>query len=105
MTNTKIVQETGRDTVERLRSDIDRGRTGEKIDWPDPAAAPLGVDEEAAGTPVPGEGIAMARAHEMQGPTTRDNPRRGLGAAWILIAVIVLFVVVAGAAGFIATRS
>jgi hypothetical protein len=26
-------------------------RTGDKVDWPDPAMAPLGTDDEAAGTP------------------------------------------------------
>lgn len=37
--------------VDRLRSDIDRGVTGEKNPWPDPAAAPLGTDAEAGGDP------------------------------------------------------
>lgn len=36
----------------RLRHAIDSGNTGEKVNYPDPAAAPLGTDEEAAGTPV-----------------------------------------------------
>ena len=39
-------------TVERLRRDIDAGRTGDKSPGSDPAAAPLGTDDEAAGTPV-----------------------------------------------------
>lgn len=38
-------------TTDRIRSDIDSGRTGEKVDFPDPAAAPLGSDAEAAGAP------------------------------------------------------
>jgi len=49
-------------TVEQLRADIDRGRTGDKIAGPDPAAAPLGADEEAAGTPLRPEAVAAARA-------------------------------------------
>jgi len=39
--------------AERLRNDIDAGRTGDKVPYPDPAAAPLGTDDEAAGTRPP----------------------------------------------------
>jgi hypothetical protein len=39
-------------TPEQLRSDIDHGRTGDKVNFPDPAAAPLGTDDEAAGTSI-----------------------------------------------------
>lgn len=38
-------------TMERLRADIDTGRTGEKVRYSDPAAVPLGADDEAAGHP------------------------------------------------------
>lgn len=38
-------------TTDQLRSAIDSGRTGEKVNFPDPAAAPLGTDAEAAGEP------------------------------------------------------
>ena len=38
-------------TVDRMRADISRGKTGEKVGFPDPAAAPLGTDDEAAGHP------------------------------------------------------
>lgn len=42
---------TGREpNVTQLRDRIDRGRTGEKVPAADPAAAPLGTDDEAAGT-------------------------------------------------------
>jgi hypothetical protein len=34
-----------------LKYDIDRGRGGDKVDAFDPAVAPLGTDDEAAGTP------------------------------------------------------
>lgn len=37
-------------TVEQLRAVIDRGETGEKTPFSDPATAPLGTDDEAAGT-------------------------------------------------------
>jgi len=38
-------------TVDRIRADISGERTREKIAFPDPAAAPLGTDEEAGGHP------------------------------------------------------
>jgi hypothetical protein len=44
------------DNTSRLRHEIDSGRTGDKVDFVDPAAAPLGTDEEAGGrTPAPAE--------------------------------------------------
>ncbi len=38
-------------TSAQLRDDIDRRLTGEKVAAKDPAAVPLGTDDEAAGTP------------------------------------------------------
>lgn len=35
---------------ERLRADIDAGLTGDKVAFPDPAAAPLETDAEAGGS-------------------------------------------------------
>jgi hypothetical protein len=78
-------------SVERLRSDIDHGRTGEKVDWPDPAAAPLGTDDEAGGTPV---GAAVGRAvhrAETAASSVPRQKRQGLGAAWIVIAAALIF--------------
>jgi len=41
----------------RLRAQIDEGQAGDKVDFPDLAAAPLGTDDEAAGqTP---QGVAL----------------------------------------------
>lgn len=36
---------------EQVRDRIDSGATGEKVAGSDPAAAPLGTDDEAAGAP------------------------------------------------------
>ncbi len=36
-------------TSDKIRIDIDRGLKGDKIPFPDPAAAPLGTDAESAG--------------------------------------------------------
>ncbi|MFO1080323.1 MAG: hypothetical protein U1E23_06840 [Reyranellaceae bacterium] len=51
-------------TVSQLKADIDGGRTGDKRRGFDPAAAPLGTDDEAAGSPPPGAAIDHARASE-----------------------------------------
>jgi|SRR6185437_11882506 len=82
-------------TVEQLRHDIDRGRTGDKINWPDPAAAPLGSDDEAGGAPPTREQILYALRTECG--RVADRPPldpRGLGAAWVLIGLIVAFAAV-----------
>ena len=73
-------------TTEQLRHDIDSGRTGDKIPVGDPAAAPLGTDEEAAGAPPSPGAIAAARAEEGRGPSHR--PQHGLGAAWVLVIIV-----------------
>ena len=52
-------------TTAQLRDDIDHGRTGDKVKVSDPAAAPLGTDEEAAGTPPSGEAVRQAREYEL----------------------------------------
>ena len=39
------------ENVDQLRAAIDQGKTGDKVAFPDPAAAPLGTDDEAAGYP------------------------------------------------------
>jgi hypothetical protein len=63
-------------TTAQLRHDIDSGRTGSKVNYPDPAAAPLGTDDEAAGTPPSAEAVSLARRQEAAGPATgaRANP-------------------------------
>jgi hypothetical protein len=47
-----------------LKQDVDSGRTGDKIDYPDPVTAPLGTDDEAAGTPITRTQLDMARRIE-----------------------------------------
>src|SRR5690606_41650162 len=51
-------------TPEKLRHAIDRGATGGKVSFSDPAAVPLGTDEEAAGTPVPTHVVRLALRSE-----------------------------------------
>jgi hypothetical protein len=79
------------ETTEQLRIAIDQGTAGDKLDVTDPAAAPLGTDDEAGGTPNTAAQVRAAAAHEVR---TRPNSKRqrssGLGAAWWLIAFTVL---------------
>jgi len=73
----------------QLRADIDSGRTGDKVAFPDPAAAPLGTDEEAAGTPVSPHAAALALSLE----TARPHPGRradGAGYAWTMIVFVAM---------------
>ena len=84
------------DTIEQLRADIDSGRTGDKVSAPDPAMAPLGTDDEAAGTPPSPAAIALTRRIENARPS-QPAARTGLGHAWILIAfVIALAIAIVG---------
>jgi len=73
--------------AERLRDAIDSGRTGDKVAWADPAIAPLGADEEAAGTPPTPEAMQQAFASE----TTRAVPQAHADrSAWIFAGLVVL---------------
>jgi hypothetical protein len=48
----------------RLKADINAGRTGDKRAGFDPAAAPLGTDDEAAGAPIPEDVAEQVRNAE-----------------------------------------
>jgi len=70
----------------RIRRDVDHGRTGEKVDWPDPAAAPLGTDEEA-GSVGPAKGIhrsksAPAALDRGREPLNGEGPIPNIGVSW-----------------------
>lgn len=73
----------------RLRHAIDSGNTGDKVNYPDPAAAPLGTDDEAAGTRP-----AITDA-DIRNETTRPpEPQRrwipsalGERSVWLVLAV------------------
>jgi hypothetical protein len=78
--------------VDQLRADIDRGRTGDKVAAPDPAAVPLGTDEEAAGTPVPSSAITAARDLELA--RAQNRPQKSmLGVTWALAGFVVLLAI------------
>jgi hypothetical protein len=75
--------------VDELRSKIDSGQTGDKMPWPDPAAAPLGTDDEAGGAPPTRAQVAMAYRQEGGRPVSSRSPiGRGLGVAWWMVGII-----------------
>lgn len=55
----------------QARKRTDRGKTHDKVDFPDPAAAPLGTDEEAGGARTAEEDIA--RAERQREPGFKDQ--------------------------------
>jgi hypothetical protein len=71
----------------QLRQAIDSGATGEKVDYPDPAAAPLETDSEAGGANV----NFPSPSH--QAATRRDRRFTGL---WVYGVAVVIIGLVAG---------
>jgi hypothetical protein len=63
-----------RATVAQLRQDIDSGATGDKVPVLDPALAPLGTDDEAAGFPPSPEMVAALREAERAERRSRLDP-------------------------------
>ncbi len=79
-------------TTSQLRQDIDQGRAGSKVNNPDPAAAPLGTDDEAAGVPPSAVAVEAARRQEVENARVQPRqPKLGSGAQLYagLVAVIV----------------
>jgi hypothetical protein len=84
----------------QLRDAIEKGRTGDKIAWLDPAAAPLGTDEEAGGTPPAAEAVARAHRQETIRPAESRQQDGGgrmmmaliVGLALVAIALLLLLV-------------
>jgi hypothetical protein len=78
-TGTPDVTERGSDpapTADQLRKEIDRGHGGDKKGFADPSAAPLGTDDEAAGTPNTAAQRGAAYEEEITGrdPVTPTAP-------------------------------
>ncbi|MGF7159923.1 hypothetical protein FHS85_001546 [Rhodoligotrophos appendicifer] len=86
-------------TTESLRHRIDGGGAGDKVTGSDPAAAPLGTDEEAGGHPPSGVEIAAAWRHEpgqVETDPSRTNGRvNGVGRFVFLTAAIALALITA----------
>ena len=85
--------------VDQLRRQIDRGAGADKVAYSDPAAVPLGTDDEAAGhTPTVAEVQLEARTH-IGSHVAASWPRNRLGlaiyfGALALVSSLVLGVVV-----------
>ena len=77
-------------TTDRLRHDIDRGRGGDKVDNIDPAAAPLGTDDEAADKPPTPAEIKLAYRHEIgRGVSSEWNRDEDHGVAiWLTVVLL-----------------
>jgi hypothetical protein len=74
------------ENTEQLRIAIDQGHGGDKVDATDPAAAPLGTDDEAGGTPNTAAQVRLAAAHEVRARPNQERQRTtGLGQAWWVI--------------------
>jgi hypothetical protein len=79
-------------TTAKLRHDISRGRAGDKVDVIDPAAAPLGTDEEAAGTPPSPSAIEKAHRQEVRSsPVTSERHDSDHAIAIYLVLLAIVF--------------
>jgi hypothetical protein len=96
-------RENGAAEVTRLRDDIDRGGTGDKVAFSDPSAAPLGTDAEAGGVTPRAAAAREARAEETgratngakPAPADRaPDPQRKMPGGWMVWAGLLLAVLV-----------
>jgi hypothetical protein len=79
--------------AEMLRRNIDRGQAGSKVDYPDPAAAPLGTDDEAAGTPPSAAAVQAAHAQEVgASPATTGSEDKHDAGSGIYVAIIAMVI-------------
>jgi hypothetical protein len=62
----KLEPDTPIETTEQLRIAIDQGDAGDKVDASDPAAVPLGTDDEAGGIPNTTSQVREAAAYEVR---------------------------------------
>jgi hypothetical protein len=67
--------------VDQFRHAIDKGLTGDKVSFPDPAAAPLGTDDEAAGSPVTHAQLRAAWEAERKPDLTSADTSRDAASA------------------------
>ena len=81
-------------TVDRMRKDIDRGSTREKAPWPDPSAAPMGTDDEAAGQPS-GRNERSIEAGARPDPVDVERRQPSAVGTYVVITIIVGFAIIA----------
>jgi hypothetical protein len=85
-------------TTEQLRRSADEGGAGDKVRFPDPAAAPLGADDEAAGRPATADRVSLAAGHEVgagsseNAPAANENPQTRRETWWIYLVVVAVVI-------------
>ena len=91
---------TGDPNWDQVRHRIDTGASGDKVAYPDPAAAPLGTDAEAGGhprQPTPAEDVPTRAAEQPvpgdPNPRTDPLPSRS-SFLWAGIAVVVVLLLI-----------
>jgi len=82
-------------TADQLRSRIDSGGMGDKTDHLDLAAAPLGTDDEAAGTRPTPKRRAMSAKPDPSGEEDNvpDKPQSFWGVISVVLAIAVLVLI------------
>lgn len=75
--------------VDQWRKSIDEGHTGDKVNSPDPAAAPLGTDAEAGGVSPSKAEVALDVAST---PLQRPKPAPGNVGLYIYLGAIALLI-------------
>ncbi len=78
----------GHPTTDKLRREINRGQGADRLEVIDPPAAPLGADDEAAGTPPSRYAIKQAYDQEIFGRRVSPARRRDDYAVPIFLAVV-----------------
>ena len=82
-------------TAEQLRHAIDSGETRDRIESPDPAAVPLGADDEAGGySPSPAEGAAAyhQEVERRQRSTVKEHTRDLAAMLFACLVLALLFI-------------
>ncbi|WP_137389361.1 hypothetical protein [Rhodoligotrophos defluvii] len=95
MSENRSPDERASPNTDILRAAIDAGRTRDKVAGPDPAAAPLGTDDEAGGAPASPAEVEIALRNEA-GRAASEPERTGLNKVWPwLLAVLVVIAIFA----------
>ncbi|MDB5643167.1 MAG: Excinuclease ATPase subunit [Hyphomicrobiales bacterium] len=79
----------------QLRGKIDAGVTGDKVAFPDPAASPLGTDDEAGGAPMRRDAVADAALQAAAARTPNTAPDQT--GPWVWAIVVAGLLVIAAA--------
>ena len=88
--------------TDQLREQIDRGKTGDKVDFADPAAVPLGTDDEAAGQRPIVDPIEPGPAHAETAIEAGTRKRSAGGPVMALVVVVAAIAAIALLAGVMA---